>query len=1685
MSEAQELAASLHTLSGDKGKKKKKLYEYDSAALARAALLEVKKKEQGLENESADTLIAKAEASAKNTLRVVESKEQVADLQLMLMRASLTPQELPAFDAQLARYEKAKQRSQRGLMGALARQKKLPVLQMEAGRVRVDASSQADTRVQYLAGLEVKSPKKGTYTQIEVPAPPPPEAPAYKTGESPEELSLLGSLINGIQQAEVQAAPQETVEAAVAPEAPTPAVLRPGESQEDLSLLNSLLSGEQQSPREGPAFLASLLNLRYTDDGRLEVANAPAALVEAVQPVEAPPAPSSLVEEVRAESKKLLLRKKKKVSDREVLTQQNLDLAKMRRAYDREQAEKRKALKKAEREAENLRKKEERRLRNRRIIRSVLGRIPRPHVSRKGLALAAAKLTLPVLGATLPLVIPGAENVVGQNQVMSAMVTGAGLGLMAGLPIHRMRGLRRRPSAAEAAVPGQKKKRRFLPSAKTVKNLLKETTRNVINVGAVGLTILGLAQQTGTFKTLQEIEASFARTAIAAEANTLHFEEYDSARLAFSDPSQLALDVLQGRRPLTDLTYANSVSLLREEHDTVRDGRTAEVVVQAPAMPIIYTDENGQELFRYSRGIMDPITEADLPPNFIQYLDAIEELPSPNTAEQDEQTLQFIKAIEAEIGPLESTEIDFFVARLAKRNIVDKFLEGDAAGGGASTIDRQFFKLVTGYEGADSFINPDINIKFYHPEKYSDKYLLTLMRAIRQGKVIDPATIEIDDQGATGSITSGDKDIVARLCEQMERFMGGKLVAQNPDFVIAYLNNIRMGAIRGREIIGIDGAAQVFYGKPIKELTEAEQIILLSSIPQISKAIRALDLEIQLENRHANNEDDSDVLAAMEKITYTWEQLHDAAIANVEQVDQGGLFATPEVKQAVIGNIERIFRDKEFFMDVPEQFDNDWVEQIEGDIRSQIELPLTLSMQEIGATEGITLSREGIVVKVDLPDEQKPFTFEDADILFQTESPLDIQLQKMIETGMVQKDIKGYTYYEVKVDGKVRWIPAYEYVKGEYLPGLGAVVLDQDGTLLAKYDRTGQALVDIPVRPGSTLKPIIFSFLQYVEGVSPTDKVLDKEGPFDLSTDDYNIQNAGGLGEMGMISWNKALADSRNIPFMRAMHEYFYQGTEKMSEAEQKAILIQRMGVFQDFIKTKFGIKVTDIYGNEVIDPSDKEMNAGQFPIGYGFITAAENQMVEVPDGNGGTTRVLQMERSSLEALGGAFLRMELPEKFFPNDPKMIQAANNTSSILNVLGLNRFKGKDPFDHAWAKTGTLELDIGTTATFTAEVVRKGSEVRVVFIQLRGQTVGPNGEGLEFNMDPLSEAIKGKGITAESFREARPYAEWLVKESLKLHALEHDNSNAVIESLTELAEGKDPDLNMYVLRLNKDTTIVNENGDTVIQLQDGQFVDAIGEVRDGMQPVAISERVGEANVLRTGFVKIEDVEAPDLESTARLNDLMRSEEVQEFIDNDHFFADNNVHFVILDNDVTSPALVTVLKRLQANNTLATTSDELNKVFPAGTIFVNPDRLADFEKENTEATRAMLAREFKQIGVQLQLAEAIHTIDPSVDLDSLLMDKNSATARLMEVLMQGEVPGAGVSSELMLLRLPMTTTNNRSIELKSLRMAENHFNDIMNALQAGRPVDQTSVRGLLAILNQLKVPTVAEEQFLGIAQ
>jgi hypothetical protein len=1423
--------------------------------------------------------------------------------------------------------------------------------------------------------------------------------------------------------------------------------------------------------------LMSLLQMRRNENGEIVVDEEAVAIADADPPValrsgrmeavlaSVRTAAAQELEEIKVRGKKFIASVQEK---REEMTAEYKKFQEAREeARDHHIVQQRleRILREKEREERREQQKKLRtevREKRRKKLRSVMKRVT-PHITKKGLALAAAKLTLPVAGAVLPMVLPGAEQMTGHNEVIVSAVTGAGLGLMAGLPIQEL-----------------VRRRKYRHSWHRT---LLESGRNILNVGLVSAAIFGLARESNAFKALEDLENSLNRPAVAAEAHD--FSPYDGARLAMTDPSQLVVDIMQGKRPVTDIVYAQTMPMVRQETDTVVDGRTADVTIQVPAMPFIYVTPDGQEVARFNRTIMDPVTEEDLPHHFIEYLNAIEELPQIGRRDANDQaTLEFINQIEADIGPLESTPADIFMARLLKRNTADKFTYGASAGGGASTVDSQFFKNIVGYEGADSFINPDIHVMVYHPEKYSPTYLMTLMKAIRKGEVIDPATIQVSDSEGSGTIVNGgNKTFIDLACEQLERYMYGKLLAIQPDFVLGYLNNIHMGAIRGREIIGIGGASEVFFGKHIKDLTPGQRIMLLSSIPEISKAIRALDLEMQLKDRIDNHENHDDVDAAMAKLTFTWEDLHKAAIGNVDEVDKDGLFASPQEREETIAQIDAAFRDKQFFMDVPEEDTNAWLdsEAIAGDLRTQFEAPLMLSMEQIAARpQDFTLSREGIVVKVKLPEQQKPFSLANADVLFQTEAPLDATLDKLIMNGMKERHAKGYTYYEVTVDGKVRWIPAFEFAKGQYVPGLGAVVLDENGTLLAKFDRTGQALVDVPTRPGSTMKPIIFAFLQEVGIIkSPEDKVNDISGFFALAHQDIPVENAPGLFEQGMIPWRRALAESRNIPFMRGMHQYFYQGTESMSNEERFAEVGRRMTVFQNFVKKNFGLKVTDIHGNEVTNPADPKFDADLFPIGYTYVTAAENEMVDVPDGTGGTMQVLEMKRSSLEAMAGAFLRLEEPEKFFPDDPQLVDFAHKTTNILNVLGLNR-KHKD-FDHAWAKTGTLTLDIGTTATFTGEVIRQGDKVRVVLVQLRGQVVDSQGRGLELNQDAVSEVIRK--TDAESFHEARPYAEFLIKQTLKMHDTSAVDSQQVIQSLNKIAAGKDPDLGLYVVRMNKDTQLLGADGSILTQLPAGAMIDAVGESRDGLQPVAFTERSGETHILKTGFVKIEDINNAGLHTEQRLNDFMQTEDVQQFIDTDHYFVNHPPNIVILDRDTTSPALATVFDQMNANNQLAITSDELNKVFPAGTIFVNGTRLADYEKENSEATRAMLARELKFAGEEIKLAEAIHEVDPDADLDTLLLDKNGAPARLLHILIQGQVPGGGTSNELQILQIPLVESHPLFQALKPMRTIENQFDQIMRATNSGRQPDPTDVRGFLAGMKQLQIPTTQEEAFLGI--
>jgi hypothetical protein len=49
--------------------------------------------------------------------------------------------------------------------------------------------------------------------------------------------------------------------------------------------------------------------------------------------------------------------------------------------------------------------------------------------------------------------------------------------------------------------------------------------------------------------------------------------------------------------------------------------------------------------------------------------------------------------------------------------------------------------------------------------------------------------------------------------------------------------------------------------------------------------------------------------------------------------------------------------------------------------------------------------------------------------------------------------------------------------------------------------------------------------------------------------------------------------------------------------------------------------------------------------------------------------------------------------------------------------------------------------------------------------------------------------------------------------------------------------------------------------------------------------------------------------------------------------------------------------------------------------------------------------------------------------------------------------------------------------------MRTIENQFDQIMRATNSGRQPDPTDVRGFLAGMKQLRIPTTEEEAFLGI--
>lgn len=1612
MSRSSEIADILQKHSPEQ--KKKKLYEYDSVSLAKAAFLETL---SGAGIPSPETMGAEADRIVQEAVATVREQESIVDVQTTLLRSQLQPDQQKAFDAKLADYSKAQARSQRGLLGAMTRQKKLSGMGMQSGRLVVTDSSVADSRLQYLAGMQVKSPRVHRYIpQVEA-TPQLPVVPPDEVTLPPDDLAPAA-----------ETAP-EPVEAAIVPTGP----------EDD----------------EFNAVLLDLLGLRRLPDGSLETLPDELPLAEDTEPLvtpeattEEPPAPIAPETVMMAEGD---------LPDPGIVQAEAVIQDPEPPAIEEPPPEET-----PEAVAARSNERPARRERFMKRVGKACGRALKKvcrvltDVTPGGLARAALKTALPVAGAALPIL--AGDMLASPDPIMTSIASATIMGGVGTI-------------AANSLFPDRRR------SGKIIRQGMRQGASFARNLLIGALTAVSISPDAYNFQPLVNL-ANYAIEGDVAHAGE-RFDAYQPAIDIFRDPAATGVRFFSGDLAMDDLVQANSVQVQRTR---MEGDQFVNQEVPVTAKPIVFVDKDtGEIIFSYYRAIFDPLEPGEVPDGFLNLLDVVEELPSesPENVTILESLPNFEAALEAELGPLEQLPADTFFLRLLNRNVIQKLLHGDAATSGASTVDMQFFKNAFGREGEASTINPEIKLQVYHPEHYSVSYLFELIKAARRGEVLDPQEIlnntQLQENEMAQIDSAGLREYINQACQQYERYMYGKFLALRPGYELAYLNNLRLGSVYGREVIGVQGISWMMFDKSIAETTKAEQLIILSSIPQGSKITSLFE----------NGDSDQ----------FTYDMFRAAVETNAERAFARGELGDEADMEEIRADIADIFDNKKFFGEIPDHMFPGWIQSefVQGDMRGTIEETITATMPELAARPDVTIGREEVFVPIDVPDFTEPTVMQTPEIDFSTERVYDPVLRNFINGRIVETDANGFPYFQGEVDGKIRRLPAFEVAPGEYVPGVGVVVVDETGELVADYDETGFLLTDAPVQVGSTMKPFIYAFgryMGYIDG--PKDMTNDTPGRYALAEGSFDVVNSSKA--KGKMTWEQALAQSRNVPFQRVLHYHLYHDLNGLDEEARYQEVGRRWKEFTDFL-AQFDIKLVNVNGEDIVHPADKDPTKRTELAAIGtdvFITSTENSM---QDGR------LVLNESSMGAFARAYMHLQNPQAFF-TDQRMIEISDELPKILKTLGLARTKETGKADESWAKTGTVFTVKGTTGTLTAFVVQEGDKSRVVVVHTRGQVIDDQGQAQEMDLDV---AFKLAQVGNESFKEAYPFAKALALETLKYDSHGIISTDIVEDSLIGMLKGGDMPFAYQTMTLNRQANLVSPTGEPITALQAGAVVDAVGEPENGMQQVVVRTAYGQSQTMRSGFVMLEQLSPMAEPENYDITSIKR------ILGNDGLANLGNPLIITVGPESTSPLLSSIYAELAANNDLAGGAERFGNLegVPANALFINTTRLHDYTRtevdtvelvaltegqtpvgdeqvtiHETETTRALLQAEMMRIGELGKFYQAATNVGYGAELTSILNNPNSAAYRLLQALSTGRGNGYRESPVLSPILFRTSTDLPVSEDLEDIPVMVERYSGIMGALDTGAEVNTGELQSFMFILREMNDnPTQAELVAMGI--
>lgn len=285
-------------------------------------------------------------------------------------------------------------------------------------------------------------------------------------------------------------------------------------------------------------------------------------------------------------------------------------------------------------------------------------------------------------------------------------------------------------------------------------------------------------------------------------------------------------------------------------------------------------------------------------------------------------------------------------------------------------------------------------------------------------------------------------------------------------------------------------------------------------------------------------------------------------------------------------------------------------------------------------------------------------------------------------------------------------------------PGLAMVIFNADGQRLAEFNPTG-ILGRVPILPGSTIKPFIYSFL-VSKGVDPNAQITDIPGQFALDghimrqpmSNPYDLLNL--YTYKNTLSLNQALAFSSNVPFEEEMW--------RLSK-DNPTLWIE----FQEYLR-RFGLEMTDIYGNELREPT-------------ALAAIGSDAYIR-----------------SLDSLAGAYAILANPEKYFSvaKDSNLITILHQTRDVLMNNSLKSTPSNTGFamtdmaqqlhsstcdgvaDSCAFKTGTVGGTFNgvtkTTEVLTVGLIKNGDQFTVAAAIEAGQQV-QNGQKVEVNLENI--------------------------------------------------------------------------------------------------------------------------------------------------------------------------------------------------------------------------------------------------------------------------------------------------------------------------------------------------------------